>query len=659
LDNNKQEVKPVMLVVAKDTAHASALRALIDGDDFRGGSYKGKVIEVHTKTKGEESDETIEKLISLEHPDNVVEIVIHVNMLKEGWDVTNIYTIAPIRASASEILTEQTIGRGLRLPYGERTGNKNVDRVMIVAHDNYAKVIEGAKNSNIIQPTNIESISIQDANIVKEVVEVPSAFVASIQDQIKSSESIMKELEAHATKAISSLISDDIPEDVKITTIQKKTEEYVEILAKREASKASFLDYHQHRKAPQREMEPFPEDSLFGSFSDTAKIELEKIEKISGQTMEVHNIPIPRLILTPNYSELKINVFDLDIKRLSKYATETSILEARLQGEKNLFGEVQQELQDTEITKVSNLGEGRKQSPENTIIAALWDYELIDYDSEQRDLLLKLSNHAVEFYRSFVNDDDTVKMMVENNFRQIAKEIYTQILEHKEPSQFIQDHDVQEKKKTAEKYCELVSKNIGKYGIVKPWRYMIVPTEKITISSTIMGLLGVEKDLEEKKSDLFFSDVIPEGEDSSKYLPVYSLAAACGKFVDGMEVKEDRWVFVDRKGLDETMFVVRAVGDSMEPRIKNGDYCIFKANSAGPYSQRGGIYLFQYQGEPDPHTGGSYTIKGYQSHKGKDGFNIRVELLPKNKSYSPLVFDQKDGDISLKLHFVAAFVGIL
>ena len=111
-----------MLVVAKDTAHASALRALIDSDQFRGGAYKGKVIEVHTKTKGDEADETIEKLISLEHPDNIVEIVIHVNMLKEGWDVANIYTIAPIRSSAAQILTEQTIGRGLRLPYGEKNG---------------------------------------------------------------------------------------------------------------------------------------------------------------------------------------------------------------------------------------------------------------------------------------------------------------------------------------------------------------------------------------------------------------------------------------------------------------------------------------------------------------------------------------------------------
>ena len=118
LANSKFEVKPVMLVVAKDTKHASKLRGLIDSDQFRGGAYKGKVIEVHTKTRGDEADETIEKLISLEHPDNIVEIVIHVNMLKEGWDVANIYTIAPIRSSASDILTEQTIGRGLRLPYG-------------------------------------------------------------------------------------------------------------------------------------------------------------------------------------------------------------------------------------------------------------------------------------------------------------------------------------------------------------------------------------------------------------------------------------------------------------------------------------------------------------------------------------------------------------
>ena len=110
----------------------------------------------------------MDKLIKLEDEDNYVEVVIHVNMLKEGWDVANIYTIVPLRQSASDILTEQTLGRGLRLPYGRRvsypdhsTGKKKyelVDRVMIVAHEKYSQVVEQAKNSTLIQPTNIEQV---------------------------------------------------------------------------------------------------------------------------------------------------------------------------------------------------------------------------------------------------------------------------------------------------------------------------------------------------------------------------------------------------------------------------------------------------------------------------------------------------------------------
>jgi len=33
------------------------------------------------------------------------------------------YAIAPLRASVAEILIEQTVGYGLRLPYGRRTGD--------------------------------------------------------------------------------------------------------------------------------------------------------------------------------------------------------------------------------------------------------------------------------------------------------------------------------------------------------------------------------------------------------------------------------------------------------------------------------------------------------------------------------------------------------
>ncbi len=613
LENNKLEVKPVMLVVAKDTGHASSLRSLIDSDQFRGGAYRGKVIEVHTKTKGEEADETIEKLILLEHPDNIVEVVIHVNMLKEGWDVSNIYTIAPIRSSAAQILTEQTIGRGLRLPYGVRTGNKNVDRVMIVAHDNYARVIEEARHSKLIQSSNIENVSFDETKIVKEVVEVKSVFVANIQDQIKASPAIMQDIEVQASKAVSAIISNDTPKDVKDATIQNKVDEIIERTAIDEAMKQSFAVHHQHLGLLEAPVVAYEEGSLFNILSEPAKKEFENIGRISRQTIEVRNIPIPRLMLTPHYGELVLNEFDLDTKKLSRYSSETSILEQSLQGreEKDLFGTAHQGNRETEVTRVSSLGEGRAQSPDNTIISALLDHPLVDYD-DQKTLLLKLSKQAVSHYQSFVSDTNALKMMVENNFRQIAKEIYDQILTHKEygsegymessirepkpyleqynisrdvgekpvtlesqldrfsrdkiytgfekachsmyrfdssdearmaylldretsvedwlrpaPNQFeglfwrdevgnsqhryepdfvvefndeivmievkpgeeIQNHDVQAKKNTAEKYCEVVNKNQGKFGIVKPWRYVIVPTEKISVSSTVESLI--------------------------------------------------------------------------------------------------------------------------------------------------------------------------
>lgn len=83
--------------------------------------------------KRAESEFNTRLLLGVEQADNPVEIVIHVNILKEGWDVNNLYTIVPLRTAASKILREQMVGRGLRLPYGKRTGDKAVDAVMLTA----------------------------------------------------------------------------------------------------------------------------------------------------------------------------------------------------------------------------------------------------------------------------------------------------------------------------------------------------------------------------------------------------------------------------------------------------------------------------------------------------------------------------------------------
>src|SRR5439155_20775264 len=114
------------------------------------GRYKEKVIQVDSSKTGAEEDEMVTRLLKVEHTDEPTEIVIHVNMLKEGWDVTNLYTIVPLRAANARILIEQSIGRGLRLPYGKRTGEATVDRLNIVAHDRFQEIIDEANRPDAV-----------------------------------------------------------------------------------------------------------------------------------------------------------------------------------------------------------------------------------------------------------------------------------------------------------------------------------------------------------------------------------------------------------------------------------------------------------------------------------------------------------------------------
>jgi type III restriction enzyme len=93
-------------------------------------------------------------------------------MLKEGWDVTNLYTIIPLRAANARTLVEQSIGRGLRLPYGQRTGVLEVDRLNIVAHDKFQEIVDDARRAD-------SPIRLQTLVLDPEAVRKPLATVVS------------------------------------------------------------------------------------------------------------------------------------------------------------------------------------------------------------------------------------------------------------------------------------------------------------------------------------------------------------------------------------------------------------------------------------------------------------------------------------------------
>ena len=107
--------------------------------------------------------------------DEPTEIVIHVNMLKEGWDVTNLYTIVPLRAANARTLVEQSIGRGLRLPYGERTGIDAIDTLNIVAHDRFQEIVDDANKPD--SPLKIRAIELAPEDLERKMVTVVSNSV--------------------------------------------------------------------------------------------------------------------------------------------------------------------------------------------------------------------------------------------------------------------------------------------------------------------------------------------------------------------------------------------------------------------------------------------------------------------------------------------------
>lgn len=130
--------------------------------------------------------------------------------------------------------------------------------------------------------------------------------------------------------------------------------------------------------------------------------------------------------------------------------------------------------------------------------------------------------------------------------------------------------------------------------------------------------------------------------DRMGFIPLYSVEAACGYFEEGNIPEVEGWFDAFGYGFrpdPERHFAVHAKGDSMLPKIHNGDLCVFEWYKAG--SRNGEIVLTQCQ-DNDPEYGGRYTIKKYSSEKDitdEGWLHSRVELKPLNNDYNVIELD--------------------
>jgi type III restriction enzyme len=414
-ENHVNIVKPFVLVVAKDTTHAAEIMSIIQSETFFGGRYRDKVMQIDSKQSGEEKEENIQKLLTLENSENKIEIVIHVNMLKEGWDVTNLYTIIPLRIAASMTLREQTIGRGLRLPYGMITGTPKVDRLTIVAHDRFQEIVDAAnKADSIIRKENIIEIDDNDLTpkeVVTAVSKVEENLFGETQGEPIRMADIMVQAQTENIKENAEVRAQVETEFKKITYSAVndigKSLTNVEDIKKPEV-KAQIVHEIQRQIPPESH-------GIFNIFDITAAGGIEKFVDIVIETIEANTIEIPRLsILRSEDVKCGFHDFDLDVEKIHVQPVEEQILI--------------KDLMDNHSEFISAKGDILVDSLPNLIVSGLIDKPEIDY-SAQSDLLYKLADQMLARLRSYLGEDDVKNVML--YFRNdLVDLIYQQMKEH-------------------------------------------------------------------------------------------------------------------------------------------------------------------------------------------------------------------------------------
>ena len=123
------------------------------------------------------------------------------------------------------------------------------------------------------------------------------------------------------------------------------------------------------------------------------------------------------------------------------------------------------------------------------------------------------------------------------------------------------------------------------------------------------------------------------------HLPLFSVDGACGYFTNTKEAEVEGWVDMSKSGINITpdMFVVHACGDSMEPKIHDGDLCVFRRYNGE--ERMDNIVLTQLT-DHDFDYGGMYTIKKFHCIREANEYgivqNTNVELRPLNQAYKPI-----------------------
>jgi len=488
-DNNLNPVKPTILVSCKDTTHAKSIFDYVTSDEFYDGEFKEKALQIDSTSKTEEQ---VEQLLTLEKSNNSIEIVIHVDMLKEGWDVSNLYTIVPLRAANALTLIEQTIGRGLRLPFGgKRTGVEKVDMLSIMMHDKFQEVVDAAKDKNsILYSIGKIQLNKSDLNSKKVTIESKTKDVVELEEeekkitQIKDKDIRAKAETKHKAKVIiNAVIRNKISQKVIQTPNELSTPKVQEkVIAEiKESIKTTYPEM------PEKEQKEIAKD-------------IETTYQTAVQEIIKNNILIPNIKVSISENKGIIKDFDLNTKSFSE-----NILQQE-------FELIRETIYDHKQDKIKIQAQ-TLDLPEFSILELLKRKSEIDYDNNS-DVLYKLCGQAVNAIKDSLKKPETLGDTILMYRELIAIKIYEQV--------------------KANITIEIVAKSKPEaepYSLILPWNYSkekddVILNFRETVSAKLLSskvFNGFSKSCHDKyKFDSIpekrFAEIIENSDDVIKWL---------------------------------------------------------------------------------------------------------------------------------------------
>jgi type III restriction enzyme len=422
LDNGVKRVKPFMLVIARDTTHAAQLKDLIESPVFFEGRYTGKVIQVDSSRTGAEEEEMIARLLAVESVDEPTEIVIHVNMLKEGWDVTNLYTIVPLRAANARTLVEQSIGRGLRLPYGKRTGVEVVDRLTIVAHDKFQEIVDEANKGD--SPLKLKTI----------ILEAPTKDERKVSVQVQSG--VMAALGLAAATSTPAAPAQVAGDGKPVDPVQPVAKPLFTTDAERNAAVIALQVIAQYEvkrdtvptsgalltptvqaqivAEVQARLQPKQGDVLGDADSQAHFLDVAAVVAKTAEVVVQQTIDIPRIAVVPSGEVTTgFHPFKLDVSGLHLQPSEREIVIHNLQNNKQ-----------SHLASQIGLRESRL---EDYIVRELVEFDDIDYFT-QADLLYDLAAQMLTHLKTYLSEESDIVNVLDGHRRTIANAIHAQMM---------------------------------------------------------------------------------------------------------------------------------------------------------------------------------------------------------------------------------------